>query len=157
MVTCDFVASLAAYYDGRLSGEQLDRVREHIASCASCTHELRALSELSRTLAATPIPTASADFVQRLQSTAAARWDALRVEHSNQSLFRFVTRLTGLAAAIVVFAAGWLLLHRAAPTAPAALASWEQQVLHDELADSDLRADTQFDVFVVDDLAGERQ
>jgi anti-sigma factor RsiW len=62
-VICPSTEELAAIYDGNLDRKQADAVRDHVASCPRCAHELRVLH---RSLQAVPkAPSPPADLVAK--------------------------------------------------------------------------------------------
>ncbi len=62
-MTCPSTEELAAVYDGNLKGKQAEKVREHVASCPRCAHELHVLH---RTMQSAPqAPSPPGDLVAR--------------------------------------------------------------------------------------------
>jgi predicted anti-sigma-YlaC factor YlaD len=70
---------LADYIDGRLSGEEKERVEEHLKVCAHCAEDFRSLSEFRSTLQGKPKelaqPVASQpSWWQRFKNALTSRW-----------------------------------------------------------------------------------
>jgi anti-sigma factor RsiW len=65
------VDELSAYADGELDAARGPEVREHVASCAECTGDLRALHLVVAELAALPSPTMPTDVAARLDQAIA--------------------------------------------------------------------------------------
>jgi anti-sigma factor RsiW len=55
-VTCPSTEELAAIYDGNLKGKQAVKVRDHVASCPRCAHELHVLHQSMQPAAEAPSP-----------------------------------------------------------------------------------------------------
>jgi anti-sigma factor RsiW len=94
MVPCEFNSLLGRYHDGELTGDALAGFQRHLPACASCVAELEEMQVISHTLRAGVMPTASAEFVGRLQELQSGVQDV--------TIVRFVRRLTAAAAAILV-------------------------------------------------------
>lgn len=61
--------SLSAYLDNELGGEQMLRLRQHLADCEYCREELEALRDLKMLLAQVPTIEPRAGFEERLLQT----------------------------------------------------------------------------------------
>jgi anti-sigma factor RsiW len=64
-VTCPSTEELAAIYDGNLKGEQALKLRDHLASCPRCSHELNVLHQSLQSTAQAPSP--PADLIAKAQ------------------------------------------------------------------------------------------
>jgi len=64
-VTCPSTEELAAIYDGNLKGQQAVKVRDHVASCPRCAHELHVLHQNLQPVPQAPPP--PADLIVRVQ------------------------------------------------------------------------------------------
>jgi len=64
-VTCPSTEELAAIYDGSLKGQQAQKIREHVASCPRCSHELHVLHQNLQSVSQAPSP--PADLIGKAQ------------------------------------------------------------------------------------------
>lgn len=55
-MTCPSTEELAAIYDGNLKGQQAQKVRDHVASCPRCAHELHVLHQSLQSVPKAPSP-----------------------------------------------------------------------------------------------------
>jgi anti-sigma factor RsiW len=55
-VTCPSTEELAAIYDGNLKGKQAAKLRDHVASCPRCAHELHVLHQSMQPATQSPPP-----------------------------------------------------------------------------------------------------
>lgn len=62
-MTCPSTEELAGIYDGNLKGQQALKVRDHVAACPRCAHELHVLHQSLQ--AATEAPSPPGDLVAR--------------------------------------------------------------------------------------------
>ena len=117
---------LSAYLEADLSQPEEASLEAHLAECAACTAELRALRRAIELLHALPVPEPGSDFggtvIERLRRGEArpARWS-----HAFFHLFgedAWLGRLAPVAAALGVGAVAWLLtpdlLPRSLPVSP---------------------------------------
>ena len=104
MSSCEMNHWLGRYHDGQLSAAQIAQFEAHLADCAVCPAELEQLRRISRTLRSAVPLRASPEFVVRLEALSEDVPDAL--------VWRFATRLTAAAAAILVVATCQWALHR---------------------------------------------
>ena len=73
---CARMWQVQAARDGRLLGKELANALRHIADCADCGREQRALSELARRLATVPAPTPDPLRQRRTRQAVLGAWDA---------------------------------------------------------------------------------
>lgn len=64
-MTCPSTEELAAIYDGNLKGQQAAKIREHVASCPRCSHELHVLHQNLQSISKAPSP--PADLIGKAQ------------------------------------------------------------------------------------------
>ena len=64
-MTCPSTEELAAIYDGNIKGQQAQNLREHVATCPRCSHELHVLHQSLQSTAQAPPP--PADLIGRAQ------------------------------------------------------------------------------------------
>lgn len=64
-MTCPSTEELAAIYDGNLKGQQAVKIRDHVASCPRCSHELHVLHQSLHSMAQAPSP--PADLIDKAQ------------------------------------------------------------------------------------------
>jgi anti-sigma factor ChrR (cupin superfamily) len=55
-VTCPSTEELAAVYDGNLKGRQALKIRDHVAACPRCAHELHVLHQSLQSVPKAPTP-----------------------------------------------------------------------------------------------------
>ena len=55
-MTCPSTEELAAIYDGNLKGQQAVKVRDHVAACPRCAHELQVLHQGMQPMSKAPTP-----------------------------------------------------------------------------------------------------
>lgn len=55
-MTCPSTEELAAIYDGNLKGQQALKLRDHVAACPRCSHELRVLHQSLQSISQAPSP-----------------------------------------------------------------------------------------------------
>ena len=55
-MTCPSTEELAAIYDGNLKGQQALKVRDHVAACPRCAHELHVLHQSLQPVPKAPSP-----------------------------------------------------------------------------------------------------
>lgn len=66
-MTCPSTEELAAIYDGNLKSQQALKLREHVASCPRCSHELHVLHQSLQSVAQAPSP--PADLIGKAQKS----------------------------------------------------------------------------------------
>ena len=66
-MTCPSTEELAAIYDGNLKGQQALKLRDHLAACPRCSHELRVLHQSLQSLALAPSP--PSDLISKAQKS----------------------------------------------------------------------------------------
>lgn len=64
-------SKLSAYIDRELSGRDMLEIRDHLAQCAECQHEYRALTGIKQCLGSLAAPAPSYDFEDRLLTAVA--------------------------------------------------------------------------------------
>ena len=64
-MTCPSTEELAAIYDGNLKGPQATKIRDHVASCPRCSHELHVLHQSLQSMDQAPTP--PADLIGKAQ------------------------------------------------------------------------------------------
>lgn len=57
-MTCPSTEELAAIYDGNLKSQQALKLRDHVAACPRCSHELHVLHQSLQSVAQAPSPPA---------------------------------------------------------------------------------------------------
>jgi predicted anti-sigma-YlaC factor YlaD len=114
------------WHDRQLSSEDCRRFEEHLALCAECREELRAIASLSRLFAGARKPSIPADALHRLHQSA----EKLR----ERDLLRIARWLT--AAAAVLLVVGLAALLRKGPATSRPVATWEWAMLDLQLADA---------------------
>ena len=127
MSSCEMNNWLGRYHDGRLSLAQAEQFERHLADCAVCPSELQQLRLISQTLRSADLPKASPAFIARLEALSENIPDAM--------VWRFATRLTAAAAAILIAATCQWAMHRStAPQTVADLAPEERVIIDPESA-----------------------
>jgi len=106
MLQCQFSSRLSAYLDDQLDADQHAMVSRHIASCAACQAELRAMKQISALFAAQEEPRLSQFSLHRLHK----KVDAVMEE----SLIRLAHVLQAVAACVLIAGSIWLTLGRPA-------------------------------------------
>ncbi|HWB54505.1 MAG TPA: zf-HC2 domain-containing protein [Tepidisphaeraceae bacterium] len=118
METCDWTTRLSAYHDGELSADDAAAVEQHIAQCPACQHELRQYRRLSLILGQTEMPNPSSAVVASIKRQ--LQWEG------NPMLLRLARQLTGVAAAVLVGGALWLITaNTSSSAAPIPVHDWE--------------------------------
>jgi len=158
MNTCEMQLLLNRYFDDELPSADRAGFERHLCDCAPCTAELQQLRGISSALHGLQYPTASADFLQRLETLSENVPDVM--------VMRFTRRLTAVAAAILVAATcHWAIVNRESAskeTAAASLTRMETAMVDPdsaatyENASSNAQGDVQLDP-LMSNLAGGRQ
>jgi anti-sigma factor RsiW len=161
MHNCQNAANVGRYHDDALPPAERAAFEAHLPACPACAEELRQLSAIRRALRTMAVPTASREFVADLQS----QWDHI----PQLTVFRFVSRLTKVAAVVAVVAMGHLAYEAMARPAQSAQvpsvapAAWEQVAIAPDSSkelttdeQSPANSEPRFAQFVVQDLGGER-
>ncbi len=98
---CPTNEQLHSYADGELDAAGRVAVERHLANCAACESQLRAIEDLSRLFRASEPPALSQIALHRLH---------LRTQNvMEESLVRLARRLSAVAACILVGASVWLM------------------------------------------------
>jgi anti-sigma factor RsiW len=159
-MNCQFNDLVGRYYDGELPPAGHAQFEAHLATCAACAGELDQFASISRALRSAPAPGAPPDFARRMQ--------ALAGHMEEYKIVAFARRMSGVAAAVLIGAIGYVLLaHRTAPAQQQVLVPpWEQPSamietnLDSPAAASDDSAtasnEPQFANLLVEDLSGGR-
>ncbi len=66
-MTCPSTEELAAIYDGTLKGQQAKKIRDHVASCPRCSHELHVLHQSLQSVTQAPSP--PGDLIAKAKNT----------------------------------------------------------------------------------------
>ena len=114
MNTCTYSTMLGAYHDGELSPADRLKFEAHLAQCPACAAELEQLSRLTGVFAAFEPPRISPEALRRIANQPPV-W-------AHRGYLHFVEALTGIAAAILLAASGWM-IYQQRMTAPASSGS----------------------------------
>ena len=97
---CPTGQELSAYHDGRVSGERLGLLQQHIAECDPCTLEISRLAALSSLFANAVRPHLSQMSRHRLHN---------KIDQAmERGLIRFGWSISGIAASILLVSSVWL-------------------------------------------------
>ncbi|HLW60543.1 MAG TPA: zf-HC2 domain-containing protein [bacterium] len=100
---------LSAYLDGALGVRDVERVKAHLDTCASCLQEYKGVQEVQRLLRSLPDPTPREGFTERLHwqlQREAARGPRLRFLNGVLGVFAVRPIRVALAASAVVLVLG---------------------------------------------------
>src|SRR5688572_5353642 len=148
-MTCPQIPEVHAYHDDELSPAQRLAVESHLIECDACAALLNDLRQVSRRVAAAPLPDVSAIPFNRYYDV----WD----QHRDRSVLRISSWLTAAAAAVLV--ASLVLFpaaHTPVETATAARGSWEPVALMAPVLETPDQDDQLVEVaqWMANDLAG---
>jgi anti-sigma factor RsiW len=147
MAACEWTIRLSAYHDGELSPAEAAIVERHLAECPACQRELRQLRRLSlivgRAEAAAPSATTVASIKRQLE------WEG------NPMVLHLARRMTGVAAAVLLAGALWLVTANTfSGAAPIPVHDWEAAAVS-PMADASQQngADVQLAEWIETDLS----
>ena len=115
MDTCPHMSLVGAFHDGELPEPRHAEMRRHVSECAQCAAELEELRRVSRFLASGPAVSISSGMAGRLHEHVDVLMD--------RSVLRFAQMLSGIAAAVLIAAGGWLM--GSPPARPEPVSAWE--------------------------------
>lgn len=148
-MTCPQESQVHAYHDTELSPARRLAVESHLAECGACAALLGDMRDISRRVAAAPLPAVSAIPFDRYYDV----WDRSR----DRGVLRISSWLTAAAAAVLV--ASLVLFpaaHTPVETATAAVGSWEPVALMAPVLETPEQDDQLVEVaqWMANDLAG---
>jgi len=148
MNACTYSTMLGTYHDGELSAEDRSKVEAHLAHCPACAAELEHYVRLSGTFAAFEPPRIAPEALRRIANEPPV-W-------VQRGYLRFVESLTGIAAAILLAASGWMIYQQrvAIPVATAPTSALSVAMNPEQLDTSDTRTPLPD---WVDDLASQQR
>jgi hypothetical protein len=119
-------SSFSAYLDGAVSGNQMQRIAQHLESCARCAHEFTALRATQQSLAALGPAKAPPDLGLKLRLAISheqarrksSRLDALSLKWDNAIRPLLVQVSAGFAGAVILIGSIGLLLGMVAAPEP---------------------------------------
>lgn len=126
MKQCPDPILLSRLLDHELSGVERLRLEEHLAHCADCAAEVQQLRSISALL-----QSEGPSLGVKASSAFVARLEAMSDQLDQAVVFRFVSRLTGVAAAILLASTLTLQFHppKASQRSPATYAPAEMALL----------------------------
>ncbi len=125
MSRCRRVWEVEAARDGRITGEDRQRVERHVASCADCEREQRMLAALGQELHALKVVGADELSVRRRRHELLSQADEERLAPARPARFR--RALIAASALVALGLCGWFWYGSAHPRAKAPLAGREPQ------------------------------
>jgi anti-sigma factor RsiW len=118
MTPCDCTIRLSAYHDGELHAPEAAAFEQHVIDCPACQRELRQYRRLSLILGRAEAPEPPATMVASIKRQ--LEWEG------NPVLLHLARRMTGVAAAVLVAGALWLVTANASSNAaPIPVHDWE--------------------------------
>jgi anti-sigma factor RsiW len=116
---CEFAGDVDAYHDGELPPDRREQFEAHLAGCATCARELKALRAISARLASAGLSEIPADVLGRLHAGVPRRVGA-----GERAILRIAGALTTAAAAVLLF--GLVGLFRSSQSDQSRMTAWEQ-------------------------------
>lgn len=136
--TCPFSTRISALYDGELSGSDRAEIEQHLKQgCGVCQSELDAIAELAAWVRMESPLAMDAVAMDRLHGHVESMVD--------RSMLRFAQLLSGVAAALLIGACGWLWGQSSHQTVPAS--GWEHAAVTlrpDPVTDADYMGDARW-------------
>lgn len=118
MTECEWTIRLSAYHDGELPEADVMAVEQHVSQCPACQRDLRQYRKLSVLIGREEIPELAGATLEKMKD--AIEWEG------NPVILRLARRMTGIAAAVVIGGALWLMTGNSlASNTPTPLHDWE--------------------------------